>query len=143
MPPLADQQDAVLGIDRDDRHAARVGRDVACRAVAVGRLDGVHAELEDAAAAEDLGRDEPLAQRIVLQRIVLRRIVLRRIVLWHHRLPRIATHDGTARAARVAMSGTIRSGVACAGGVAPEPARPPRRSTQTVDSPSRFAGTWS
>jgi len=40
------------------------------------------------------------------------------------------------------MSGTSRSGVASAAGVAPEPAFPTRRLTHTVESPSRFAGTW-
>ena len=41
------------------------------------------------------------------------------------------------------MSGRTRSGVASAGGVAPNPGRSRRRSIQTVVMPSALAGTWS
>jgi len=47
----------------------------------------------------------------------------------------------TARRASVAMSGTVRSGVATAGRVAPLPGRSCRRSTHTVVIPRRLAGT--
>ena len=45
-----------------------------------------------------------------------------------------------AAAANDAMSGKVASGVASAGGVAPPPGRPWRRSIQTVVRPSRLAG---
>src|SRR2546426_934749 len=112
VAPLSNEQHAVVGVDRDHAHAAGVSRDVAGRAVAVGRLDRVDAELEDAAAAQDLRRDQALAQRVVAR--------LEGAIA--------IAHASTATAASVAMSGTVRSGVAVAGGVAPEPGCPPRRS---------------
>ena len=48
-----------------------------------------------------------------------------------------------ASSANVRMSGTVRSGVADASGVAPNPGLSWRRSTQTVVRPSCLPGTWS
>ena len=53
----------------------------------------------------------------------------------------LSSSGAVAMRARVAMSGTVRLGVAVAGRVAPLPARSCRRSTQTVVIPSRLAGT--
>src|SRR5205823_14813088 len=56
----------------------------------------------------------------------------------------IGTHAATSSwVARVCKSGTSRSGVALAGGVAPAPDLPARRLTHTVCKPSDLAGTWS
>ena len=48
-----------------------------------------------------------------------------------------------ARSASDAMSGTTRSGVTAAGGVAPLPGRSWRRLTHADERPSGFARTWS
>ena len=56
------------------------------------------------------------------------------------RKPAIAVTPSTSTA-NVAMSGKVQSGVASAGGVAPAPGCPCRRSIQTVLRPSAFAGT--
>src|SRR5436853_1701969 len=56
-------------------------------------------------------------------------------------------HRGAAVAvanlAKLRMSGTVTSGSAFAGGVAPKRSRPARRSIHTVVSPTCLAGTWS
>jgi len=58
-----------------------------------------------------------------------------------HEAPGYSFACAAARRASVAMSGTVRSGVAMAGRVAPLPGRSCRRSTQTVVIPRRLAGT--
>ena len=52
-PPLADEQDAVVGVERQDRDRAGVAGDVAFGAGPVGALDRVDPELEVATAMED------------------------------------------------------------------------------------------
>src|SRR6185312_13016434 len=57
---LADEQDAVLVVDGDDRDRARMAGDVALGARAVGALDGVDPERQVAAVMEDPGIDDVL-----------------------------------------------------------------------------------
>ena len=57
---LADEQHAVLVVERDDGHRARVAGDVARRARAVGALDGVDAERQVAALVDDPRLDDAL-----------------------------------------------------------------------------------
>ena len=143
MPPLPDEQHLVVRIDGDDRHPAGVGSDLPSRTMAVGCLDFVDPELQDSPVVEDLRRHESLSKAV----LGLARRWLAGIVVWAAHLPLtggiLRAHHvaAVARSARVAMSGTTRSGVAFAGGVAPVPGRPWRRFTQTVASPSRFAVT--
>jgi hypothetical protein len=64
-PPLADEQDAILGVDRDDRDRAGVTDDVALRTGAVGPLDRIDPEGEVATTVEDATVDDPLDELIV------------------------------------------------------------------------------
>ena len=64
-PPLADEQEAAVVVEREDGDRARVADDVALAGRAVGALDGVDAELEVVPAVDDVAGDDALGERIV------------------------------------------------------------------------------
>jgi hypothetical protein len=64
-PPLANEEDPIVGVDRDDRDRTRMAGDVALGARPVGPFDRVDAELEIAAAMEDAPIDDALDELVV------------------------------------------------------------------------------
>ena len=64
MAPLAHEQDVPRRVEGDDGYGAGMPGHVAPHPAAVRALDGVDAELEGAAAVDDLGCDEGLGERV-------------------------------------------------------------------------------
>ena len=62
--PLADHQEPIIVVEREDRDGPRVANDVARPARAVGALDRVHAELHVPPAMDQLGRDDALLEGV-------------------------------------------------------------------------------
>jgi hypothetical protein len=105
---LADEQDAIFGIDGDDRDGPGMAGDVPLGAAAVGPFDGVDPELEVPATMKDARSHDPLDEVLVVGRRgidVGRGSRLRR----RARARRVA-RERTGRAGRLVLVGQAATG---------------------------------